>query len=156
MNASKMTRLCQSIQARNAPYDRNGDLPQPNIYLCSVFRFCGASHNVYVAAQFTGSAMQKIVNWAVHTHGFRPMRSNSTIKVRRLLLGDIIENPAAYDAALELAKANGESDIVAGLRALPDWIAAQTGVPMPTLDDKGASSLWSTLSDMLSSPRILR
>ena len=95
----------------------------------------------------------KVCNRMVDSHKFRPMRSNSTIKVRRLLLGDIIENPSAYDQALSAAKAANESDIVAALRRLPQWMSAQTQVPQPSLEDSALSSLWDSLSSQISALR---
>lgn len=153
ITASAMARLCQSIREKGVSFDRNQDLPLPNIYLCTVYPFAGAAVNSYVAADHTRLAMHKVCNRMVDSHKFRPMRSNSTIKVRRLLLGDIVENPSAYDQALSAAKAANESDIVAALRKLPQWMSAQTQVPQPTLEDNALSSLWDALSRQVSALR---
>lgn len=153
MKIDVMAELCERIKQRGADFDRDGDLPTPNIYLCSVFPFSGPTINAYVAADYTGVVMHKICNFVADRHGFRPMRSNSTIKVRRFRLGDLIENPAAYSAALQLAKLNNESDNVVALRRLPTWLSALTGVPLPTLDDEAASGLWAALSASLSGLR---
>lgn len=150
---SAMSRLCKSIRERGATYDRNGDLPLPNIYLCTVYPFEGQQVSSYVAADHTRLALHKVCNRMVDSHKFRPMRSNSTIKVRRLLLGDIIENPSAYDQALSAAKAANESDIVATLRRLPQWLSAHIQVPQPSLDDSALSSLWDNLSRQISDLR---
>ena len=150
---SAMARLCKSIRERGVVYDRNGDLPLPNVYLCTVYPFEGAQVSSYVAADHTRLALHKVCNRMVDTHKFRPMRSNSTIKVRRLLLGDLIENPSAYDQALSAAKAANESDIVAALRRLPQWLSAHVHVPQPSLEDNALSSLWDNLSSQISALR---
>ena len=153
IQTSAMARLCKSIRERGVVYDRNGDLPLPNVYLCTVYPFEGAQVSSYVAADHTRLALHKVCNRMVDTHKFRPMRSNSTIKVRRLLLGDLIENPSAYDQALSAAKAANESDIVAALRRLPQWLSAHVHVPQPSLEDNALSSLWDNLSSQISALR---
>jgi hypothetical protein len=146
---SLMTRLAVAVQSKNPDLSADLDLPIHliNIYACSVYRFDGG-HPVHcnIAAAHTAVAVAKLGNWCVEQHGFRPYRSTCKTPVRRLRMNDLIENPGAYDAALQLAKANGESDVVAALRRLPAWISAQTGVAIPELGADAASSLWSALS----------
>lgn len=158
MSSKIMLHLAASIQETGVTYDRQANLPLPNIYFCSVFPFTGHPVHTYFAADFTQGAINKVVNWCVDQHGFRPYRSNSTIKVRRLLLGDLIENPNAYCQALKHAKDHCEADILSALRKLPSAIAAMVGVPTPVLDTKAADVLWDRLSAEVSamSPRILR
>jgi len=158
MSSKIMLHLANSIQDSGVTYDRRADLPTPNIYFVSVFPLAGHPVHTYFAADFTQGAINKTVNWCVDHHGFRPYRSNSTIKVRRLLLGDIIENPNAYCQALQHAKEACESDILTALRKLPKAIAALVGVPTPVLDAKAAEVLWDRLSAEVSalSPRQLR
>lgn len=158
MSSKIMLHLAASIQESGVTFDRKADLPLPNIYFCSVYPFAGHAVHTYFAADFTQGAMQKTINWCVDQHGFRPYRSNSTIKVRRLLLGDIIENPNAYCQALKHAKDHCEADILSALRKLPSAIAAMVGVPTPVLDTKAADALWDRLSAEVSamSPRTLR
>ena len=146
MSSKIMLQLAVAIQDSRVSYDKNADLPLPNIYFASVYPNDGHAFSGYFAADFTGAAMTKISHWCVSHHGFRPYRSNSTIKLRRMLLGDLIENPNAYCAALANAKENCESDVVQALRKLPGAIAAMTGVPLPVLDTKAADDLWDRLS----------
>lgn len=151
---STMSRLSVAIQAKQVDLSADLDLPYSliNIYACSVYRFEAGSPTLHVniAAAHTAVAVAKLGNWCVDHHQFRPYRSTAKTPVRRLRMNDLIENPGAYDAALQLAKANGESDVVAALRALPAWISLQTGVPIPALDAYAASALWGALSSEIS------
>lgn len=138
---STMTDLAQAIIAAKAQIDFDCDLPTPNLYFSSVYRATAEQYHVYIAADYTGSALQKLHNWCASQHNFRPYRSDSNVKFRRLKLGDLIENPEAYDKALALAKLSGESDIVKRLEQLPHAIAAMVGVPVPNhIDAKGLCS----------------
>ena len=141
-----MLSLCASIQDKSVSYDRDRSLDTPNIYFCSVYPFVGNPIHTYLAADHTAVVMQKVSNWCVDVHGFRPYRSNCTIKVRRLRLGDIIENPNSYCQALARAKDQCESDIVTELRKWPGMIAAIVGVPMPAVNAKAAAEIWDALS----------
>lgn len=146
---SIMSRLAAAIQAKNPDLSQDLDLPRhlTNIYACSVYRFDGSGPvHVNIAADHTAPAVAKLGNWCVDQHGFRPQRSTCKTPVRRLKMNDLIENPGAYDSALALAKANHESDVVKALRQLPQWIAEQTGVPIPDLAENAADSLWRALS----------
>lgn len=123
-----MTTLTMSYvaaQFATVRYDPDHDLPAslPNVYWCTVDYPGKGRHHTHLAAGHTKAAVQKMANWCVEHRGFRPYRSNSTLKVRRLKLGDLMENPTAHVIALDNARQNGESDVVAGLLALPAWIA---------------------------------
>lgn len=146
MSSKVMLHLSASIQDSGVTFDRRADLPVPNIYFVSVYPLTGHPVHTYFAADFTQGAINKAVNWCVDQHGFRPYRSNSTIKVRRLLLGDLVENPNAYCQALQHAKDHCEADILTALRKLPKAIADMVGVPVPVLDAKAADALWERLS----------
>ncbi|QBJ04451.1 hypothetical protein HOV23_gp122 [Pseudomonas phage Lana] len=146
---STMTRLAVAIQTKAPDLSADLDLPLHliNIYACSVYRFDGSNAvHCFIAAAHTAPAVAKLGNWCVTQHGFRPYRSTCKTPVRRLKMNDLIENPGAFDAALQLAKENGESDVVKALRQLPQWISAQTGVPVPELEGNVADSLWRALS----------
>lgn len=144
---SRMTLLADSIVNSQAAYRADDDLPYPNIYFATVFAEGRNPAHVYICADFTGAAIRKVSNWMVEHHRFRPMRSNSVVKMRRLKLGDLVQNPAAFDSALRLAQHHGESDIVAALLKLPDWVSQRVGVPVPEpIDAKG---LWDKLSESI-------
>lgn len=147
MSSKIMLQLAAAIQDSKVDFDRNANLPRPNIYFASIYPNDGHTFSGYFAADFTGAAMTKVSHWCVSHHGFRPYRSNSTIKLRRMQLGDLIENPNAYCAALANAKENCESDVVRALRQLPGVISAMVGVPLPVLDAKAADDLWDRLSE---------
>lgn len=121
------------------------DLPLPNIYWCTIHNHDGRVLHTYQAADFTAAALAKVHGWCHDYHGFRPYRSCSRVKMRRLKLGDILENPAAYDAALAMAESRCESDVVKALLALPAWISRQTCVPLPIADARRADELWARL-----------
>jgi hypothetical protein len=146
---SIMSKLAVSIQDRGIDLSADLDLPQSltNIYACSVYRFDGGHPlHCYIAAAHTAVAVAKLGNWCVTNHNFRPQRSTAKTPVRRLKMADLIECPGAYDAALQLAKENHESDVVTALRKLPLWISEQTGVPIPALNVQEADRLYQTLS----------
>lgn len=148
MNPStNMTKLASQIQAEGKVYDHAADLPYPNIYWATVSTFDGQAVNTFVAADHTNAAVGKLANWCAANHKFRPHRSNSVIKLRRMLLGDILHNPAAYDVALATAVANRESDIIDSLKALPTWVAGKVGIQYPDLS--AADSLWQRLGSEL-------
>jgi hypothetical protein len=139
-----MTDLAALIKERGTEFDRNAALPYPNLYFASVFAQGRNPAHVHICADFTGAAIRKVCNWMVEHHRFRPLRSNSDIKLRRLRLGDLLENPAAYESALRLARHLGESDIIAALETLPDWVSQRVGVPVPEPVD--GSRLWARLT----------
>lgn len=140
---SVMTQLAESIQLRGVAVPENVDLPLPNIYFASINPYGLQPLSVYVSADFISAGIRKVANWCTHHHRFRPMKSNSVIRLRRLRMKDVVENPAAYEAAIRLAQFNGEADIVAGLEKWPEWIAARLNVPMPKTID--VSDVWSRL-----------
>lgn len=137
-----MTSLVERIRVGDINF--NMDLPYPNIYWGTVVHSTAGTYNVYIAAQYTGAAKQKVENWCSEVHGFRPYRSNSELRLRRLKLGDIVQHPEAFDAARKFSLDRGESDIVAALDKLPAWIAEKVGVPMP-VDVEAAETLWNRL-----------
>lgn len=134
---SVMTKLSAAV--RNARADLCADVDLPielgNIYACSVYRF-DDSHPVhtFIAGAHTAVAVGRLSDWCEMRHDFRPMRSSAKTPVRRLKMLDLIENPDAWDAALQNAKALGNLDTVALLRRIPQWISAQTGVPIPEFE----------------------
>lgn len=151
MNRSIMAALAAAITASGARYDADADLPLPNIYLATVYPFNKPAISVYVAADHTRPAVQKVSNMVADSHHFRPMRSNSVIKMRRLRLGDVIENPDAYTRALLSAKSAGESDIVSALRRLPQWVSDATQTPIPPMDGNALTAALSSALNALPS-----
>lgn len=150
---STMSRLAAAIQDKRLDLSADLDLPVGliNIYACSVYRFDGSpAVHCYIAAAHTAVAVAKLGNWCVERHQFRPYRSTAKTPVRRLKMVDLIENPGAYDAALQLAKDGTESDVVSLLRRIPQWISAQTGVPIPDLDAYSAGAKWNELRAAIS------
>jgi hypothetical protein len=99
------------------------DLPVPNVYFATVESATQRqTHHLYVPAAFSGAAFRKVQNLCAMRHGFRPFRSNATVKMRRLKLQDYLEYPEALERALSVALDLGESDIVKGLEQRPQQI----------------------------------
>lgn len=116
------------------PNRQDTDLPLPNIYFVSVTHaLTGQTHHMYIPADFNGAAFKKAQNLCAERHHFRPYRSNSIIKMRRLKLSDYLENPGALPAAAAVAAELGERDMVSALAKRPQEIAAlveQRGEPI--------------------------
>lgn len=134
---SVMTKLSAAV--RNARADLRADVDLPielgNIYACSVYRFDDSPPvHTFIAGAHTSVAVARLSDWCEMRHDFRPMRSSAKTPVRRLKMLDLIENPGAWDAALQNAKALGNLDTVSLLRRIPQWIATQTGVPIPEFE----------------------
>ena len=111
------------------------DLSLPNVYFVTVSSaITGETHHLYIPADFSGSAFRKTQNICAERFHFRPFRSNSTVKMRRLKLSDYIENPDALRAALVTAAELGERDTVAALAKRPQEIAALISPPEPAID----------------------
>lgn len=99
------------------------DLPLPNIYFCSVNNaLTNENHTIYVAADFTGSALKKVQRLCVDRHGFKPVRANSIVKMRRLKLRDMLECSGALGLAMVTARELGERDTLAALAKRPKQV----------------------------------
>lgn len=147
------SQLAQAVFDHRVRYDRDADLPTPNVYWSTVQYFDGRSLNGYVAAAHTLPAMRRVVNEAQEVLHTVLTRSNSVIRLRRLKLGDLMENPGAFEQALQAARRRNESDIVKALEALPERLAKQLGVTV------SADDLWAALGrelDQVSAPLPLR
>jgi len=125
MTMQTMAQVAAAV--RHSRYSADTDLPLPNIYWCSVDMPDFGTFHTHLASDHTKAAVHKMANWCVENKGFRPYRSNSQLKVRRLKLGDLIENPAAHALALKNAVAAGERDMIDALEKLPAWILAHCG-----------------------------
>lgn len=144
-----MTQLASHIIQSGIRFDHAANLPRPNIYWCTATTRDGHRFDTYLAADHTKTGVQKFANWCASVHLFRPTRMNSTIRLRRVLLGDIIHNPEVYEAALKLARANCESDVVADLLALPSWIRSQVGLSNGPIAVSASDALWDALAAQL-------
>lgn len=123
-------RLQKLADAHRGKPTQRLDLPTPNIYFVTVnSAIDGSTHHLYVAADFSGAAMRKVQNLCADAHGFRPYRSNSVVKMRRLRLQDMLETPSALAKAMETARTLGEKDTLAALEKRPEEIAALLAGP---------------------------
>lgn len=102
----------------------NVDLPLPNIYFATVeSAVTGQTIHTYIAADFVGAAIAKVGNLCADKHGFRPYRSNSVIKLRRLKLLDYVQSPDALGTAISNATLLGERETAARLTHRPRQVA---------------------------------
>lgn len=157
---SAMHNLASYIIQSGIRFDQSQDLPRPNIYWCTAQTRDGHRFDSYLAGDHTRSAAQKFNNWCAEEHKFRPTRMNCTLKMRRVLLGDLITNPEVYEAALRNARANCESDVVASLLALPSWIRSQVGLANVPVSKTAADRIWDAMAaelEFIGAPvRVLR
>lgn len=123
------------------------DMPYPNIYWCTVRHSDHGEFHTYIAGEFTEAAKQKLQRWCREHHGFMPHRANSKVLMRRLKLMDLIECPDAFTAAYANAAVNNESDIIAALDKLPDWIAKTCG--LSSVSQTASESLWERMTSEL-------
>ncbi len=129
--SSPSFRLQKLADAHGAKPVQRLNLPTPNIYFVSVnSALTGESFHLYVPADFCGSALKKVQNICADRHGFRPYRSNSVIKMRRLKLQDMLETPSALSKAIDTARELGERDTITALERRPEEIAALMAGPM--------------------------
>lgn len=111
----------------------NQDLPLPNVYYVTVqSALDGATHHMYVAADFTGAALRKVQNLCVERYGFRPYKGNSSIKMRRFKLQDYLECPSGLVQALATAHQLGERDTLDALQRRPREVREAMQAPRET------------------------
>lgn len=155
-----MSILAADIKLSGIRFDRAASLPRPNIYWCTAQTRDGHRFDTYLAGDHTKVAARKFQNWCVDHHAFRPTRMNSDLKMRRVLLGDIIESPEVYDIALKNARDACQSDIVAALEALPSYIRSVVGLGNVPLNKCAADRIWDAmavqLEEMQAPVRVLR
>ena len=134
-------------RVRLTPANRSLDLPYPNIYWVTINGVNRAQVDTYIAGGHTNQALQKACNWCAETHFFRPTRSTAKVRMRRFLLGDLLDNPGAYHEALAKAQAANERDIVEGLLAMPAkvWLQLAQGDGFVT-NQHSSDALWSQLA----------
>jgi hypothetical protein len=131
---SKLAAAIREVDAAQQGADVDLPLELGNIYACSVYRFDDSRPvHTFIAGAHTAVAVSRLSDWCEMRHDFRPLRSTAKTPVRRLKMQDLIENPGAWDAALQNAKVLGHQDTVSLLRRIPQWISQQTGVAIPDL-----------------------
>lgn len=120
--------LANLVIERNLPFDREASLPRPNVYWGTVRTNDGRTFNDYVAAPHTAPAMNKVLAMATVTLRMRLVKSNNVVMLRRLVLGDLVENPDAFQQALHNAQAVNDADSVRALERLPITLAERLGL----------------------------
>lgn len=127
-------------------FDPQASLPRPNIYWATVHTATPEgstrSANTYLAADHTALAVQRLTAWCEKTQGFVPTRSNSSIKVRRMLLGDLIADPDLYGVAVANARAADQYAVLASLEELPGIIARMVGIDVDVSLQGLSAPLW--------------
>lgn len=92
------------------------NLALPHVYRVTVIsERLPAPVDLYVAADFTGSAVRKAQRACVDGFGFRPNRHTTQIKLQRLRAADYLKHLQGVQEAYERAKDASESDIAAKL-----------------------------------------
>lgn len=116
----------------------------PNVYRLTIDSpALGKPHDLYVAADFVGAAIRKAQRECILQFRFRPMRTNSVIKVQRLRARDYVQHLQGVQDAYELAYRNGEKDIT-------DKLAGRLALVVRLLD--GAidhDDVWQTICDAM-------
>lgn len=93
----------------------DADLPTPNVYFVTVTHVTAAPETMYIAADTSGSALQKVRRHFRQHHHLALYRGNCDIKMRRFRLGDYLECPQGLQEAGEAAAMAGERSTVAKL-----------------------------------------
>lgn len=122
------TELANLVIERNLPFDREANLPRPNVYWGTVRTNDDRTFNDYVAAAHTAPAMNLVLAMATVTLRMRLVKSNNVVMLRRLVLGDLIENPDAFEQALHNAQAVNDHASVEALQRLPLVLAERLGL----------------------------
>jgi len=120
-------------------YDAN--LPTPNVYFCTVTHCIEGARTLYIAADSSGSAIQKIRRHFRHHHNLALYRGNCDIKLRRFRLGDYLECPQGLQEAGEHAAMAHERSTVAALATRQqevDKLVAELATP----EGRQASTDW--------------
>jgi len=122
------TELADLVFTRSIRYDADANLPQPNVYWGTASTADNRTHNAYVAGMHTRPALARFIAVANLHLRLRLSRSNSVLHMRRLKLGDLMENPGAFQQALDHAKAFGDWECADLLERLPVRLAEQLGL----------------------------
>lgn len=138
-----------TIDTRNIPasvYD--ADLGLPNVYFVTVQHVTAAPQTLYVAADSSGAAVQKVRRHFREHHALALYRSNSDIKMRRFRLGDYLENPQGLQQAGETAALAHERDTVAKLAARRHEVEALLA-ELTSVDEGPADMDWAAVEAQL-------
>lgn len=125
----------------------DADLPLPNVYFVTVTHLSG-QHTLYVAADTSGSAVQKVRRHFREHHSLALYRSTSEIRLRRFRVGDYLEHPQGLQDAREVAALANERDTVAKLDRRHQEVAALCA-EVATANEVGADMDWAALEAQL-------
>lgn len=140
------TELANLVAERGLPYNPSANLPRPNVYWGTIRTHDNREFNDYVAAEHTKPALAQLVTMGTVALRLKLVKSNCMILLRRLNLGDLLDNPAAFEQALTNAQALGDHATARQLERLPIELGEQLGV---VHEHEGA-----TVLPMLSAPHI--
>lgn len=124
-------------------------LPRPNIYWITIASFSGQLHNVFLAADNSTFAIRKAVRWTRQNHGWRPTEGNSVIKTKRFTPQMLVSNLDAWVQAMQMATANGESDLVIGLQGYVKAFRSVVDAPMSHMNYPSREAFWGIVGDEL-------
>lgn len=122
------TELANLVAERGLPYNPTADLPRPNVYWGTVRTNDNREFHDYVAAEHTRPALAQLVTMATVALRRKLVKSNCMIFLRRLTLGDLLDNPGAFEQALTNAQALGDHVTARVLERLPIELGEQLGV----------------------------
>lgn len=137
------------IDTSNLPagvYDAN--LPTPNVYFCTVHHNVEGARTMYVAADSSGSAIQKIRRHFREHHHLALYRGNCDIKLRRFRLGDYLECPQGLQEAGENAAMAHERSTVAALATRQKEVESLVA-ELATAQDETVSTDWAQVEQEL-------
>lgn len=147
------TELANLVAERGLPFNPAADLPRPNVYWGTVRTNDNREFHDYVAAEHTKPALAQLVTMATVALRRKLVKSNCMILLRRLTLGDLLDNPTAFEQALTNAQALGDHATARVLERLPIELGEQLGV----IHEHGVGDLLPLLKPSQNAPqRVLR
>lgn len=140
-----------TIDTRNIPgnvYDAS--LGLPNVYFVTVNTASHGAMTLYIAADYSGAAIQKVRRHFRDQHGLALYRSNSDIKMRRFRLGDYLENPQGLQEAGENALMAHERDTAAKLATRQEEVNELLAQLATAHEDEGPADMdWAVIEAQL-------
>lgn len=125
----------------------NANLPTPNVYFVTVTHNTLAAETMYIAADTSGQAIQKVRNHFRHEKQVALYRGNCDIKLRRFRLGDYLECPQGLQEAGEVAALAHERDTVAKLATRQQEVAGLVAEMTTPQEEERPSVDWAALEE---------
>jgi len=126
----------------------DASLPLPNVYFVTVNHVTSAPQTLYIAADSSGAAVQKVRRHFREHHHLALYRGNCDIKLRRFRLGDYLECPQGLQEAGEAAAMAHERDTVAKLATRQKEVQ-ELVADLTTRQKEPASTDWAQIEQEL-------